>query len=861
MRPRHILDRLTTTTAREIATSRSPLAMLLAVLLLSIGCQKSNQSANETTAPNPDLSAVDILTEVRDRYQEAESYADRGEFVLRYQLEGQQRQEKHPFELSFRQPNEFHLRTFNASLMGNGSQIAFAVSDPATNHMDQQVVMRKSPRELELLPIDDDPIVAFFTAGGSEIPLANEVTEAHLELSHPAMVLLAGSRKTAWFGGAKTAARLPDKSIDGNTCYRVRIKSPYGIYVIWISAADWTIRRLEFPTDLLDPELSQAPQVANLEMYAELQGATFEPELTNDAFAFRLPQNVNKVRSFVSLPEPFPSQLIGKKPGAFKMPVLGQSLLENKDLNGSLTAMLWFSSDPICQPIMNQFGDVRDQLKDSTGVKLLAVSTDPISKTNDVQLLKQVRDWGCDELVARADQSIGLGVFDVRALPTVIVTDKQGEVQFFRTIENGQLLDELVAVLRRLQRGEDVAAEMRAEYQRYLDQYADQLKAADPTRRSTSESTPATSFASVAAATLPADLQLKPLWSNSDFQAAGNIAWLPNANSPTWAVLDGFRTVVTLDSKGLQQERHSLELPTGTAATLIEPLQGAGKEAFLSGSVLAQRWICFDKQWKILGSFPKQSTSQHSGIRDMLVLDRGNQSQILVGYWQDKGLELYDLNGQLLASNRDVQQINSIVETKVRESDQPTYWTTGNDGVFRQFDQQLNHIEDKPTEGTISITHLFDCDSLVQSQEPMAISRKQDQATLLGLAASSSNATQIIGLNEQLEPVWEQTVSGETFAHEIRFVSFGLIDLGKGNRSESIPCWLVARPDGSLHVLSTDGSWKTQFAVGFAPTGISISQVDGRSVLLVAGQGGVAAWEINRVVEVSQRSEETSDQK
>lgn len=827
--------------------------LCLAVLSLPACGDKSENGEGAQAQLEADLTATQILAKVRDAYSSSKSYSDHGEFILRYRLEGQLRQENHSYELAFRRPNELHLRLFNASLIGDASETAFAVNDPSTNHMDQQVVVRDATQDLDLSAFFADPIVAYFAAGGTEIPLSPQVKNAHVELAHPALALLTNNTPPSWFGEAKSAKRIKNQTIDGKSCYRIQIETPFGEYVAWVDAKSWLIRRLEYPTKLLDPQLAESPQVRELEMYAELKEAEFDTSFPKTAFDFNLPDEVHKVRHFVTLPEPFPSELIGRKPSSFELPVLGGTTLSESTLQGKVTALLWMSSDPICEPIVRQFGQVRGKVESELPLQLITVCTEPQEKLNDVQLIQLVRDWDSNEMLARGDQTIGLGVFDVRALPTIVVLDEEGVIQFYRTVTDGALEEELVAVLARVARGENVAAEMRDDYQKYLDEYQDQLaqasdRATDSNAHRQGGTTPVT------AASPPRAMDFEFLWRSSSFRSAGNILVVRDQGQERIFVLDGFRTVAELDQQGNEISRHELDLPDGVAITSLRRVRDDSQVAFVGGSILGQSIWVFDDRWNTVGKVPDVPNAElHSGIRDFDVNVNEMPNDIVVAYWKEKGIARFSPQGTMTGENTRITQANSIIPFSTSEGFIDRYLVASNDGVLRVLDYNLQLVASPSVDG-FGITHLFPAQLATES------AANRDRIVGLGMAPIDDRKSQLVGFDANFTPKWSHTISADVFDNEIRFVFNGSIRVPSSSIDSQIRCWFVARPDGTVYVFSEDGNWNDQFALGFTPTGIALSQTDDESILLVSHQDGVVAWRVAKVPSISERErDETQD--
>ena len=63
--------------------------------------------------------------------------------------------------------------------------------------------------------------------------------------------------------------------------------------------------------------------------------------------------------------------------------------------------------------------------------------------------------------------------------PSIVVIDEQGVLQYVQAVEDANWPTELGAALDRIERGESIAQEMLAEYDRYLTEYEQQLAVVD----------------------------------------------------------------------------------------------------------------------------------------------------------------------------------------------------------------------------------------------------------------------------------------------------------------------------------------------------------------------------------------------
>ena len=200
--------------------------------------------------------------------------------------------------------------------------------------------------------------------------------------------------------------------------------------------------------------------------------------------------------------------------------------------------------------------------------------------------------------------------------------------------------EQLAAALTRVGKGEDVASEMKREYQSFLDSYHEQLLAA-----SSRPSGAGTVSRKEAAKMGGAPIKPTKFWTSTELTKPGNMICDPNGSCVY--VLDGWRTVCQLDTNGKIVKRFPLEIPEAHAVNQLRVgLDANGKKQFAGFSMLGKKVFVFDENWKTLMQYPS-GKQNHRGISDCQIgnFDSDAKLELLVGFADKRGVEQVDDDG------------------------------------------------------------------------------------------------------------------------------------------------------------------------------------------------------------------------
>jgi hypothetical protein len=109
-----------------------------------------------------------------------------------------------------------------------------------------------------------------------------------------------------------------------------------------------------------------------------------------------------------------------------------------------------------------------------------------------------------------------------------------------------------------------------------------------------------------------------------------------------------------------------------------------------------------------------------------------------------------------------------------------------------------------------------------------------------GLSSEQDGATTAVGLALTGEERWRYPLPVGIHTQPVEIVSAGRV-LAEGPGQ-----WLLAGPDGSVHLLGFDGKLIDRFNTGKLLTGLGTAEIEGQPALLVVHPDGITAWRVAR---------------
>jgi hypothetical protein len=244
---------------------------------------------------------------------------------------------------------------------------------------------------------------------------------------------------------------------------------PEGTLVFWIDARTSLLRRLEYPATRLAQEMLSAG-CTDVSLTAELRAAEVDQPLDDVSWRVPVSPNAKPVRRFVVPPRPLPSPLLGRLPKDFYFTDLDGRRITRSELLGKVAVLVWFNNQPPSQMTLQRLEPAYETCREQADVTVHAVCVEPAT-TSSTQLRELVDGWGVKLPIVRDLEAFGRDVFQIPWAPTLTTLDSRGTVQTFEVGANPNLSEDLMNVLQRLTRGDDLAAEQKAQYERQKREY------------------------------------------------------------------------------------------------------------------------------------------------------------------------------------------------------------------------------------------------------------------------------------------------------------------------------------------------------------------------------------------------------
>ncbi|MBM4091891.1 MAG: DUF2092 domain-containing protein [Planctomycetes bacterium] len=790
------------------AKGRHTLSLLFLTIVAAVaGC---GRPADRPTVGQP-ATGEQVLAQMVAAYQRADSYRDRAVVSLRYRRDGRVYQDEAPLSVAWKSPNRVRVQAYQVDVACDGSRLRARLLDRGTNNFDGQVAVREAPRKLELdhLFEADEVLSLAFRQGLVGYPL-----QLDLLLSDTPLSALRDDQVSHTLEGSAT--------VHGHACHHVRSQSPDGTFELWIDKVTHVLRRVEYPIATFAPEIAEDAQVEDPHLSVEFNEATLDDAPPAERFAFRLPKDAKVVRAFIPPPRELPTSLFGQEATPFGFTDMTGAVVTSQTMADRLKVLLWFTNHPASQSAAQQLQRVFQQYASVDSVAMYAVCAEPSAFT-DQQLAQLIALWQLKVPVVRDLQAYGRDLFRVPGAPTVVVLDGKNVVQIFEVGANPNLVVELPQIIERLLAGENLAAEILTQYQQEQTEYARALQRGEPNQETAvADQQPRQPRSSTRL------LQLRPLWTNRTLKASGNILAVPEGSDSTrFLVHEGWRSIAELDAAGQITARRQLDLPEQAGISQLHVAKDAQGQPFhVAWSFRSPQVHLFDARWNRLLSYPP-TTVAHEGVQEALLadLDQDGQLELIVGFWGLMGVHCVALDGRVLWSNTDASHVHSLV-LGGSGADHQTIWVAGANGAVVSVDREGRTGSRLNKQG--QLVHL-----LFGGRDP-----GDGALACCGITYGREGERLAIGFARDTEPRWHYQLPAGSFATQIRFVASAQLLDGECRQ------WLIAGPDGSVHIVNQDGQFTDSFQTGQILTGLAGGQHAHQGILVVGTEKTVEAWQV-----------------
>jgi len=837
------------------------------MLIVSAGCPKvdstESSSGGKAGLPNSgdatnnapsqfsdDLDAAQILAKSRARYATANAYSDAAVLYLNYNLEGRPIQEPHPFSTAWDSQNRWAAKIFNSRIYCDGRRLSCYVFDIDSANLDNQQLFLPVSGEIPLEVLYRDPIVRHFLGGYAELPLDESQKTQSPKLIPPPISLLTRQLSFAWIQNAEVVERLPDAKIDDRLCYVVRSLADDTTADIWIDQQTLLLTQISLPLQLMIRQVITSGEISDVEMLLRFHQAVVDPPSSdkfNSLFATTVRPDIKPVQRFVSIPDSLPSEQVGETAPNFTLFRMDGTTVDRSNFEGKTSALLWLGGDASLVEA-GRFADLAKTFSTAafndtkSGFHFAAIYSDgelakpgagAVTPNADLQMVIDATqiDFFYDAKMAASSRMM------IKAVPTVVVLDKNLKVQFARALSDDQWAADLKAALDRVAAGEDVASEMRNKYDQYLNDYYEQLTAVSAAKIAgvelavkvpvNSSTDPKSGLHSNSQTTDNAQplKELKPKleWEIAELQRPGNIYIDRSDSTPKILVFDGWRTIVEVNTAGRVVASHELDLPAETAVSCLRMVPLPIKPPTLDSSppiqwaafhVKGRQVFLFDKDWKRVAAVPDIGI-EHDGIRDAMFTSDEPESaaDLLVAFDGEKGVYRLQIgNGQ---AKRIIKQ---NVRTMTRAGDDMFYVTT--DGFSSVA---------APQKSVPAITGL--------TYHRLSISPPELPSTSCLIASELNQNWFACGFSPEGKINWQQPIGSQLFENEIEPVAFGKL-------SASMAMIAVADAENRINLFSHDGVFVGQVRTKAAISGLAVLEVFGVSRLIASSGASLQCWRL-----------------
>lgn len=785
-------------------------ASLIVALLFLTGCE--HQQAGTSKGWDDDLTAGEILSTVVTEYGKAESYSDKGVLYLSYRMNGQWIQEPQPFSTAWTMKNEYAANLFNTQIRCDGRNLSCYVFDIDSGNLDNQHMLTPVVGKIPLGKAVHDKIASHFVKGFSEMPIDETQKHERPDLLPAVIGLLTDLTDVAWLKSPENLSRLPDQTYQEQECFVLKIEPACGTFNVWIDKLSGVIHQIELPIQYLDSRVLASSEISDLSLVAQFHEAKLNADVAAETVAVKERSASTLVRHFVSIPEPFPCELIGEKAPDFGLNETDNKMVARLSFEGKTTALTWIGDeDP--EATMKEIEAVRKKF-DSKKFHFGIVYTDshladPMSnKTNDLNT--ELQAYVSKEAIQTklyCDREMNAAtMLKLKTVPSVLVMDEKGKIHFAVSTAENKWDEQLVAAAKRVGEGEDVAAEMKQEYQSFLDSYYEQLlvASADPQNK-TAGLNP-----QIAEAQDGAPLKPEKIWTSTSFTKPGNIVADPDSSNVY--VLDGWRTVCQLDVKGNVIKRIELDIAESHAINQLRiATDSQNRKRFAGFSMLGKKVFVFDDTWKVLSEYPS-ADMQHRGISDCEIGNFDNDAalELRVAFADQNGIQQVDISG------------------------------AGEETVFAAAVKSFVDHSGKTL--VVSDKKIIDANSNRSILSGLNFRRLQNASNMtLAVGSHEDGNWEIAGLGSDLKRSWTARIGSQFFENEID--SLAVLEM------QNRVIIAIAANDNSIEFLS--GSGNLLGSVDFANQlhGIGLVTIDGNPAVVVSHANRVECWKLtpNRV--------------
>ncbi len=743
-----------------------------------------------------------VLEAMAQAYLSAKSYNDKGTVRIMAEAGDKKIDKKVDFAVAFQRPNKLRIEAYTMQIVIDGKKLYASIND-----LPGQVLEKDAPAELTMKSVYCNRVLIDAAFNG----FAGAVPQILLLLDDKAVDIL--------LSDAEEPQLVEPGEIGGRPHYRVQIRRPDGLAVLWIDKETFVLRRMILPTNDLRRQMAESlggVQIETLSLVADFSDARLNGPIDPQAFQFEVPADAEIVKFFI-LPDP--GQLLAKKVPDFKFVGLDGKPITSQSLAGKIAVVdFWATWCEPCKLSLPNLQKVYEKYKDNDKVVFMAVNIDDPKVGDKViedlfhELKLTIPIYRDPEITAAAFKFFDIGI------PSSFIIDANGIVQDYEAGLNPDLVTVLPEKIDRLLDGENIFDAPLKRYQEKLKQYENPEEQTVPLAKISPRSEPRT-------------FKLSPLWKSADLKSPGNMLVLNSPNvQPRLIVIEGATSLAEVGLDGKVIAVHKLNIGEAEFVTNIRSLVAAdGKTYFAVFAGAQQRCHVLDDQWNIVLSYPENALENpHSGIADVELgdLDGDGAPKMYVGYWDVVGVQAVTLEGKRIWANRSISSVARMALTEPDADGRRLLLCANSKGTLVELDakgqrQAEISVPNRPI-GWIAAADL------------------QGDGRLLwcGLSAMKMGETIAFGFNLDGRELWNYALPVGLQPQPVEQIISGKIT------SQGPGQWILPGPDGSINFITAEGKLLDAFNYGAMLQGLATVTIDGQPVLIVASPNGLEAWKV-----------------
>lgn len=794
----------------------------LVISALSLGCSAQREGTSLPRPANAEQSGRQLLNEVIAAYAAATTYRDDAKLIVRYQLNGRPMEEHQLWAIDFERPHRLAARLYNARIQSDERQATVMVFDFDSENMDNQYLVQPAENGIPWEKLFADPVCRHFISGSTEIPFNSELNDQFL--MPPSIGMLLGKPDVSWLDDPEAVERLDDAEFQGEAFQRLKLSAERRTYELWIEPQTKIVRQVILPNQLLDAALLATPEITGLRLSVQFDNATFSPQWSTSPFSTDVPDTANPVTQFVPLPEPFPSEWIGKKIPAIAL----------TDAQG--TPRPWTPSN---RPAIVAWVDRQD---DSIAmIRLLESLTKlPSGSLADVQLcyaelpnpnlqapqhsdLSQFTHEMATSLPIASDVGMAEGQkLGVKFAPTALIVNASGQAQYLVSPNKSDWRQRLDAAVKRMAAGEDLAAEMRSEYNQYLDSYKTKLQQLNPF--GTDEHLaghPATHQRDA----LSLELR-KPEWTSRELKSPGSILTLDKDR--VW-INEGWQSVAELRLSSRRFSVRPLPVEADVSVTTLRSNPGGPSPVIVGFGEQGLQIVVIDAQGSLLGKTPILADNR---ICDAQLSPRpsGDSSRI---WYLDSTSTIHEIDQSATATGRKlfVEAAESfiVLPPQADENDHVQKLLVVRSDGGLTLAASDGTIQPSFTFGALKVERLCAAVSLGEAHQ----SENPDGLIACATALDDLGNWVALGIDRQFEVVWKQSIGSQEFDRSIQPIAMGTDTAGRRH-------WAVVSADNTIAIFDDDGNSVDAFRWPEEIHGMCFVVWDGMPALLITDSAAIS---------------------